>query len=59
LIGYDQRIVVSKTGFIHAAGGCLVMVVDTEVGRRVLILLGSRDTRTRIPEAGIIIDHAG
>jgi D-alanyl-D-alanine endopeptidase (penicillin-binding protein 7) len=59
LIGYDQRIVVSKTGFIHAAGGCLVMVVDTEVGRRVLILLGSRDTRTRIPEAGIIVDHAG
>jgi len=59
LIGYDQRIVVSKTGFIKAAGGCVVMAMDTEVGQRIVILLGSRDTRTRIPEAGIIVDHAG
>lgn len=59
LIGYDQRIVVSKTGFIRAAGGCLVMAMDTEVGQRIVILLGSKDTRTRIPEAGIIVDHAG
>jgi serine-type D-Ala-D-Ala endopeptidase (penicillin-binding protein 7) len=58
MIGYDQRIVVSKTGFIRAAGGCLVMALDTEVGRRIVILLGSRDTRTRIPEAGIIVEHA-
>jgi D-alanyl-D-alanine carboxypeptidase len=59
LIGYDQRIVISKTGFIRAAGGCVVMSLDTEVGRRIVVLLGSRDTRTRIPEAGIIVDHAG
>lgn len=56
MIGYDQRIVLSKTGFIRASGGCVVMVVDTEVGRKMVILLGSKDTRTRIPEAEIIID---
>jgi len=56
MIGYDQRIVLSKTGFIRASGGCVVMVVDTEVGRKLVILLGSKDTRTRIPEAEIIID---
>ena len=55
LIGYNQNIVVSKTGYIRASGGCLVMMVDTEVGRRILILLGSKNTKTRIPEAVIIM----
>ena len=55
LIGYNQDIVVSKTGYIRASGGCLVMMVDTEVGRRILVLLGSKNTRTRIPEAVVIL----
>jgi serine-type D-Ala-D-Ala endopeptidase (penicillin-binding protein 7) len=55
LIGYNQNIIVSKTGYIRASGGCLVMMVDTEVGRRILVLLGSKNTKTRIPEAEIII----
>jgi len=55
LIGYNQNIVVSKTGYIRQAGGCLVMMVDTEVGRRILVLLGSKNTHTRIPEAEIIL----
>jgi D-alanyl-D-alanine endopeptidase (penicillin-binding protein 7) len=55
LIGYNQDIVVSKTGYIKASGGCLVMMLDTEVGRRILVLLGSKNTRTRIPEAEIIL----
>ena len=42
---------VSKTGYIRAAGGCVVMMLDTAVGRRIVILLGSRTTRTRITEA--------
>lgn len=58
LIGYNQNIVVSKTGYIRASGGCLVMMVDTEVGRRILILLGSKNTKTRIPEAVIIMRNA-
>ena len=55
LIGYNQNIIISKTGYIRASGGCLVMMLDTEVGRRILVLLGSRNTRTRIPEAEIIL----
>lgn len=58
LIGYKQNIVVSKTGYIRASGGCLVMMVDTEVGRRILVLLGSKNTKTRIPEAVIIMRNA-
>lgn len=42
---------VSKTGYIRAAGGCLVMMMDTWIGQRIVILLGSRNTHTRIPEA--------
>jgi D-alanyl-D-alanine endopeptidase (penicillin-binding protein 7) len=58
LIGYRQNIIVSKTGYIRASGGCLVMMVDTEVGKRILVLLGSKNTKTRIPEAEIIMRQA-
>jgi D-alanyl-D-alanine carboxypeptidase len=57
LIGYKQHFIVSKTGYIRAAGGCLVVMVDTEVGRRIVVLLGSKNTRTRILEAVIIINQ--
>ena len=40
----------SKTGYTKPAGGCLVMIVNSTVGQRILILLGSRDARTRIPD---------
>ena len=46
---------VSKTGFINAAGGCIVMMKDTPLGRRVVVVLGSSSTRTRIPEAETIL----
>jgi D-alanyl-D-alanine endopeptidase (penicillin-binding protein 7) len=46
---------VSKTGFINAAGGCIVIMKDTPLGRRIVVLLGSRNTRTRIPEAQTIL----
>jgi D-alanyl-D-alanine carboxypeptidase len=42
---------VSKTGYIRASGGCIVMMLDTAIGRRIVILLGSKDTKTRISEA--------
>jgi D-alanyl-D-alanine carboxypeptidase len=42
---------VSKTGYIRASGGCIVMMLDTNVGRRIVVLLGSKNTHTRIPEA--------
>jgi len=36
----------------------LVMMVDTEVGKRIVVLLGSKNTHTRIPEAEIILKNA-
>jgi D-alanyl-D-alanine endopeptidase (penicillin-binding protein 7) len=56
IIAHDSRnFWVSKTGFINAAGGCIVMMKDTPLGRRIVVLLGSRNTRTRIPEAETIL----
>jgi hypothetical protein len=54
MIGKDHRIVVSKTGFTNPAGGCIVMAMDTSLGQRTVIVLGSKNTRTRIPEAEFI-----
>ena len=43
-------IVLSKTGFTGPAGGCLVMMMNANVGQRILILLGSKNGKTRIPD---------
>ena len=51
LVRRSDNVVVSKTGYIHQSGGCVVMLLDTELGQRVIVLLGSKNTRTRIPEA--------
>jgi len=42
---------VSKTGFINRSGGCIVMMLNTIHGIRTVVLLGSKNTKTRIPEA--------
>lgn len=39
-------VVVSKTGFTNPAGGCMVLIVKNKV----FILLGSKNTRTRVPD---------
>jgi serine-type D-Ala-D-Ala endopeptidase (penicillin-binding protein 7) len=54
IIGKRHEFIVSKTGYIRASGGCIVMMLDTDVGRRIVVVLGSRNTRTRIPEAEFI-----
>jgi len=46
-----REFIVSKTGYIRAAGGCIVMMVDTDMGKRIVVLLNSKNTKTRIPEA--------
>lgn len=51
MIGKRYKFIVSKTGFTNAAGGCIAMMMDTDVGRRIVIVLGSKNTKTRIPEA--------
>lgn len=50
LVGKDN-IKISKTGFINESGGCVVMMIEN----RVVVLLGSRNTHTRFPEAKKIV----
>jgi len=47
----NKDFIVSKTGYIRASGGCIVMMLDTKIGRRIVVLLNSKNTHTRIPEA--------
>lgn len=54
LVGKKQKILVTKTGWTQAAGGCLAMLLDTDLGQRVVIVMGSRSTHTRINEAEFI-----
>jgi D-alanyl-D-alanine endopeptidase (penicillin-binding protein 7) len=54
IIGKRHDFIVSKTGYIRASGGCIVMMLDTDIGRRIVIVLGSKNTQTRIPEAEFI-----
>ena len=54
IIGKRHEFIVSKTGYINASGGCIAMMLDTEVGRRIVVVLGSKNTKTRIPEAEFI-----
>ena len=54
LVRDGHKFVVSKTGFINKAGGCIVMMLDTANGIRTVVLLGSKNTKTRIPEAKML-----
>jgi len=56
LIGHRHQFVVSKTGTTNAAGGCIVLTVETERGLRRVVVLGSRNGHTRIPEAEFIFE---
>ena len=58
IIGRDHRVMISKTGYIGPAGGCIVMLMDTDVGKRIVIVLGSKNTHTRIPEAEFIVKNS-
>lgn len=49
--GINENIILSKTGFTNPAGGCIVMMMNTDIGRRIVVVLGSKNTHTRIPEA--------
>lgn len=58
IIGKRYSFIVSKTGTTNAAGGCIVMMLDTEVGRRIVIVLGSKNGKVRIPEAEYIVSQS-
>ena len=54
VIGKRYNFIVSKTGSTKAAGSCIVVMVDTDLGRRIVILLGAK-TGKRLPEAEYIV----
>jgi serine-type D-Ala-D-Ala endopeptidase (penicillin-binding protein 7) len=54
LVGNGYDFLVSKTGFISTSGGCIVMMLNTINGVRTVVLLGSKNTKTRIPEAAFL-----
>lgn len=54
LTGGKLQVFLSKTGFTNPAGGCIVMAINSPIGQRFLILLGSRNTRTRITEISML-----
>jgi D-alanyl-D-alanine endopeptidase (penicillin-binding protein 7) len=58
IVGKRHSFIVSKTGTTNAAGGCIVMMVDTEFGRRIVIVLGSKNGKVRIPEAEFIVSQS-
>jgi D-alanyl-D-alanine endopeptidase (penicillin-binding protein 7) len=58
IVGKRHSFIVSKTGTTNAAGGCIVMMVDTDVGRRIVIVLGSKNGKVRIPEAEFIVSQS-
>ena len=58
IVGKRHSFIVSKTGTTNAAGGCVVMMVDTEFGRRIVIVLGSKNGKVRIPEAEFIVSQS-
>ena len=57
LIGKRQDIIISKTGYTKPAGGCLAMLMATDKGQRTVIVLGSQNTHTRIPEAEFLAEN--
>ena len=59
LVGKTQRVIVSKTGWITASGGCIVLLMSTDLGDRIVVVMGSKNTRTRIPEAEFISNLRG
>lgn len=54
LVGPNNSFLVSKTGWITKSGGCIVMMINTANGIRTVVLLGSKNTKTRIPEAKML-----
>lgn len=57
LVRTGEDVLVSKTGYIDSSGGCVVMLINTVKGKRVVALLGSKNTHTRFPEAKRILEQ--
>jgi len=51
----NGQFIISKTGYIRAAGGCIALLTETNKGKRVVVILGSKNTHTRIPEVRYLV----
>jgi serine-type D-Ala-D-Ala endopeptidase (penicillin-binding protein 7) len=49
------NVVVSKTGYVRASGGCLVMSIYIDGKKRLFVVLNSTTTRTRIRDMEVLI----
>jgi serine-type D-Ala-D-Ala endopeptidase (penicillin-binding protein 7) len=54
LVGKGYEFIVTKTGLISKSGGCIVFMLKTEIGKKIVVLLGSKNGKTRIPEAQLL-----
>jgi D-alanyl-D-alanine endopeptidase (penicillin-binding protein 7) len=54
LITTIPDIIVSKTGWIHQAGGCLIMNIHDQGRRLAVVLLNSRNTHTRLRDGELL-----
>jgi D-alanyl-D-alanine carboxypeptidase len=52
------RVIISKTGYVRASGGCLVMSVMIANEKRLFVVLNSTTTRTRIRDMEQLIINA-
>lgn len=57
LVGTRSDITLSKTGWTRAAGGCIAMIVGANNNEKIIVVLGSKNVKTRILEADKLI-HA-
>jgi D-alanyl-D-alanine endopeptidase (penicillin-binding protein 7) len=57
LIAKNHEILLSKTGWIRASGGCLAMIVNDQGKRLAVILLNSKNTHTRIRDGELLTEH--
>lgn len=54
LVSKYKDIIVSKTGWIRKAGGCLIMLVETPFSKRAIVVLNSRNTHTRLVDGDLL-----
>lgn len=57
LLKTRRDILVTKTGWITASGGCIAMIVNRYNRNFAVVLLGSENTRTRLSEANQLIEN--
>jgi len=54
LVAKYKDIIVSKTGWIQKAGGCLIMLVENQSSKRAIVVLNSRNTHTRLVDGDLL-----